>query len=147
MTSGLPVVGDTLTTTHTFTPDSISAFARSVGDMNPLHHDRKLAEASRFGGLIASGTHTASIMMGAVASWTSGKRDAVGLGYSVRLRRHVPEGAVCTITWTIVSLERNERLGGYVLKSEGRLVREDGEVAVTGVSEALIFDGGAGKKL
>lgn len=145
MTSVLPLVGDSFTATHTFTAEEISTFARLAGDMNPLHHDRAAAAASRFGGLIASGTHTASVMMGAVATWTSGRCDAVGLGYSVRLRRHVPEGEQCSITWQIVSLEHSAKLGGFILKTEGRLVRADGETAVTGTSEALIFGEGGSK--
>jgi hypothetical protein len=36
-------------------PGSISAFARAVGDMNPLHHNADFAAATRFGWLTASG--------------------------------------------------------------------------------------------
>ena len=135
----LPQVGDTFTQTHTFTTDDIREFARLIGDTNPLHHDGDAAAASRFGGLIASGGHTGSVMMGAAAAWMSRLHDNVGLGYTVRLRRAVPAGATCTIAWRVASLEPNARLGGTVANMEGSLVNEKGEAAVIVTAQALIF--------
>ncbi|MFC0402107.1 MaoC family dehydratase [Paraburkholderia rhizosphaerae] len=48
---------------HTFTHDEIVAFATQF-DPQPFHVDDALAAASPFGGLIASGWHTCSVMMG-----------------------------------------------------------------------------------
>ena len=139
MTVPLPKVGESFTRTHTFSTDEIREFARLIGDSNPLHHDGKRAAASRFGGLIASGGHTVSVMMGAAAAWMSKQHDNVGLGYSVRLRRAVPAGATCTIAWRIVSLEPNARRGGTVANLEGSLVNEKDEAAVIVTAQALIF--------
>lgn len=49
--------------THTFTAEEIVAFAERF-DPQPFHIDNAAAEASPFGGLIASGWHTCSVMMG-----------------------------------------------------------------------------------
>jgi acyl dehydratase len=47
---------------HLFTPEEIKAFARAY-DPQPFHLDEAAAEASPFGGLCASGWHTAGIWM------------------------------------------------------------------------------------
>ena len=47
---------------HTFTEGEIVAFARQF-DPQPFHIDPVAARASAFGGLIASGWHTAAVMM------------------------------------------------------------------------------------
>ncbi len=49
--------------THTFTAEEIVRFAEQF-DPQPFHIDEAAARASPFGGLIASGWHTCSVMMG-----------------------------------------------------------------------------------
>jgi acyl dehydratase len=49
--------------THTFTVEEILEFAERF-DPQPFHIDEAAALASPFGGLIASGWHTCSVMMG-----------------------------------------------------------------------------------
>src|ERR1700730_17291996 len=48
---------------HTFTHDEIVEFAERF-DPQPFHVDESAASASPFGGLIASGWHTCSVLMG-----------------------------------------------------------------------------------
>ena len=55
-------IGECFEHIETLDKDTISAFANSIGDLNPLHHDDTLAEASRYGGIIACGPHYASIL-------------------------------------------------------------------------------------
>lgn len=50
------------TGSHTFTQDAIIAFARQF-DPQPFHIDPEAAKTSSFGGLVASGWHTASTVM------------------------------------------------------------------------------------
>ncbi|MFN4309165.1 MAG: MaoC family dehydratase [Ferrovibrio sp.] len=47
---------------HTFTQDAIIAFAKQF-DPQPFHIDPAAAEHSSFGGLVASGWHTAATVM------------------------------------------------------------------------------------
>jgi acyl dehydratase len=47
---------------HTFTQDAIIAFARQF-DPQPFHIDPEAAKSSSFGGLVASGWHTAATVM------------------------------------------------------------------------------------
>ncbi len=56
-------VGDTVTIgTYEFTAERIKAFARAW-DPQPFHLDEQAAAGSAFGGLVASGWHTAAAMM------------------------------------------------------------------------------------
>lgn len=48
---------------HTFTTEEIVEFAERF-DPQPFHIDEAAAQASPFGGLVASGWHTCSVMMG-----------------------------------------------------------------------------------
>ena len=43
----------------TLTPAMVAAYAHAAGDDNPVHHDPEFAAATRYGRVIASGTHTA----------------------------------------------------------------------------------------
>ena len=57
------LVGQTIDIgTHQFTSEAIIAFARDY-DPQPMHTDPELARGSIYGGLIASGWHTAALMM------------------------------------------------------------------------------------
>jgi acyl dehydratase len=47
---------------YTFTADEIKRFARQF-DPQPFHTDEEAAKRSHFGGLVASGWHTASVFM------------------------------------------------------------------------------------
>jgi acyl dehydratase len=47
---------------HTFTADEIKAFAREF-DPQPFHLDEEAAARSHFGGLVASGWHTAAVCL------------------------------------------------------------------------------------
>ncbi len=51
-----------VTRTHTITAEEIMAYSR-VYDPQPFHTDERAAAASLFGGLAASGWHTASLSM------------------------------------------------------------------------------------
>ncbi len=142
-TPPLPHVGLEFSGEATFTADAIKDFARLVGDANPLHHDSATAEASRFGGIIASGGHTVSVMMGQAAAFFSQHWPNIGLGYSVRLRRPVLAGETVKITWRVASVEYNAKLKGTVISMDGTLAKPGGAIAITGSCQALIADPGS----
>ncbi len=57
-----PLGEKTVLGSYTFTEDNIVAFAKKY-DPQPFHVDKRAAEASIYGGLIASGWHTAAVWM------------------------------------------------------------------------------------
>ena len=133
------VVGQRFSRDVTVNQESIREFARLVGDENPLHHDKGLAALTRFGGLIASGTHSASIMMGAVAAFTAQFGPSLGLEYSVKLRKPVRAGERLRIEWEVSAIERNPLLGGRVVSFNGRLINDKDETVVSGFAKGLIM--------
>jgi len=134
----LPIaVGDVIAREVTFDSGSIREFARLAGDDNPLHHDRAVAEASRFGTLIASGTHTTAVMMGCLASHFVTKGPSLGLRCQMTFRRAVRAGTTCRIEWTITGIAWKPSLRGHVVDLAGTLSTPEGEVAVAATSSCL----------
>jgi len=131
-------VGATFARTAQFDAAAIRAFATLCGDLNPLHHDERAAAKSPFGGLIASGPHVVSLMMGLDATYLSERFDALGLGFEFRFVKAVPEGATLSLEWTVSDCRPTANRSGYVVAVEGRAVDAAGTVYVTGRGENLI---------
>jgi acyl dehydratase len=114
-------VGHHFTKTITFDEAAIRAFAAAAGDENPLHHDASYAAASRFGGIIASGTHHGALMMGLVATELTRHGAGVGLDFSLSFRKPVSAGATMRLTWEVTALEPAPRLGGTIAHLAGQM--------------------------
>mgnify|MGYP000049654128 CR=1 FL=1 len=97
-------VGESIETeSHLMTEDRIMTFAEEF-DPQPFHVDRAAAEASIYGGIIASGWHTGSVLMrlkttllgassmGSPGGENFGWRAPVYPGDQLRLRSTVLEG-------------------------------------------------------
>jgi acyl dehydratase len=83
---------------HTFTKDEIIAFAREF-DPQPFHLDETAAKASLFGGLCASGWHTAVYgIRGNILARQKGNEQACAQG--VRLAAYGPSPGFRNLTWT-----------------------------------------------
>ena len=68
---------------HTFTAEEIKRFA-SAFDPQPFHIDEEAAEASHFGGLIASGWHSQAVWMKLnVAHWQRRRREREAAGVPI----------------------------------------------------------------
>ena len=132
-------IGDSVSKTAQFDAEGITAFARSTGDMNPLHHDPAVAAKSRFGGIIASGSHVSALLLGMLAGWFAQEPENVGLDYAVRFKAPVRDGDVVTMRWRIVAIEPKASLKGDIVRAEGEVVRTDGVVAVTATAAAAVF--------
>ncbi|TCU20603.1 MaoC family dehydratase [Rhizobium sullae] len=133
-------VGQSFEKSFHFDEQAISIFASAAGDTNPLHHDRVVAERSRFGGIIASGTHYTALMMGLVADYFSRNGEAVGLEFSFQFRKAVPAGSTMQAEWTITEVERSDKLGGHIVHLSGTLKR-DQVVHVAALGKALAIQG------
>lgn len=118
-------VGQTFAQSFHFGEKEISEFARMAGDTNPLHHDREVAERSRFGTIIASGTHYSAVMMGLVADHFARDGEAVGLEFSFQFKKAVPAGSTMTVKWSVLEMTWNEKLGGDLVHLAGTLEQAD----------------------
>lgn len=125
-TEALPArVGETFARQLRFDTESIRAFALSVDDRNPLHHDEVVARAAGYTGLIASGTQLGSIVMAMTATHFSqptaegDERSGLGIAFEIRFRAVVLADEAMEATWTVTSLERKDRLDGWIVRLEG----------------------------
>jgi acyl dehydratase len=132
-------IGDRFSRDADFTEESIRRFASIVGDTNPLHHDAAAAAASPFGRLIASGTQTFSMMLAAVPDYLAAWHPNVGLEASVRLLRPIRAGDRAQIEWEITDIADTPKLRGWIVAVSGRLVRNDGVIALTATSKSLVY--------
>ncbi len=130
-------VGETFSRTVTLDPAAVSAFARSVGDSNPLHHDPLRAAQSRFGGLIACGPHTSSLLLAVTADEFSARGAPLGLDFRVKFRRAVPADATLTLSWTVTRVARHPTLDGDLVSLDGRATGADGTLYLS--AEGLVL--------
>ena len=124
----------------TLTPTAVREYALSVGDTNPVHHDAQFAAASRYGRLIASGTHTTALLLGLTASYFSAKGSMVGLEFWVRFVRPVSADETIRLEWLVVKVTPNEKLGGDIVELRGRIKGEGGDTAVGAKGRVLFME-------
>jgi len=118
-------VGETFSMRVRLRDEDIPAFAASVQDHNPLHHDIEVARAAGYPGLIASGTQVGSLLMAMTASHFAQPladgtpRNGLGIGFDIRFRAVVLADEDIDLRWTVTGLERKEKLNGWITQLEG----------------------------
>ena len=120
------------------TPSAVAAYAHAAGDDNPVHHDPAFAADTRFGRVIASGTHTTALLLGLTASHFSRKGAMVGLEFWVRFRRPVYADETIQLDWIVVRVTPSQRLHGDIVDLRGRIKGEDGQTAVGAKGRVLV---------
>jgi acyl dehydratase len=124
----------------TLNPAMVAEYAGAVGDTNPVHHDAALAAATRYGRLIASGTHTTALLLGLTASHYSQTGAMVGLEFWVRFRRPIYADETIRLEWLVVKVTSNPKLNGDVVELRGRIKNENGETALGAKGRILVTD-------
>jgi acyl dehydratase len=124
---------------HTFTHDEIVEFAGRF-DPQPFHVDDAAAAASPFGGLIASGWHTCSVLMGllvrnALAGSTSMGSPGVD---DIRWLKPVRVGDTIRMTNTVVDKRvLSSKPDRGIVSTEWAGINQHGETVITVRSKAL----------
>ena len=121
-------------------PEDASAFARAVGDSNPLHHDPEFAAATRFERMLASGPQTTAHLMALTASHFAKRGAMLGLEFWFRFRRPVYADETVTLEWLVVAVKQSSRLGGEIIDLRGRLLKQNGETAVGAKGRVLVTE-------
>ncbi len=124
----------------TLTPSTVGAYANAAGDDNPVHHDAEFAASTRYGRLIASGTHTTALLLGLTASHFSKKGAMVGLEFWVRFRRPIYADETILLEWLVVKVTPNDKLNGDVVELRGRIKAQDGQTALGAKGRVLVTD-------
>lgn len=118
-------VGETFGQRLRIAAAEIPAFAASVHDHNPLHHDVEVARAAGYPGLIASGTQVGSYLMALTATHFAKPtedghaRGGLGIGFELRFRAVVFADEDIDLHWRVTELVRKDRLDGWIAKLEG----------------------------
>lgn len=131
---------DRFSSVVTLDPVVVSAFAESVGDTNPVHHDHEFAASTRYKCPIASGTHTSALLLGLAASHFSKNGAMVGLEFWLKFRRPVYADEKIFLEWLVVKVTPNRKLKGDVVELRGRIKGEDGQTALGAKGRVLVTD-------
>ncbi|WP_227355410.1 MaoC family dehydratase [Haladaptatus salinisoli] len=101
-------VGDSTESALEATQERIDRFAALTGDDNPLHVDADYAEDGLFGGRVAHGALTASVVSAALVRLDG---DIVYLSQNLSFENPVRPGETVTATATVVEDLGDDRLG------------------------------------
>lgn len=124
---------------YSVTREEIVEFAREF-DPQPFHLDEAAAAASPFGGLIASGWHTAAMMMRMITSRGTGGPILASPGFeNLRWLKPVRPGDVLSVRSTVreTRASRSKPDRGLV-KFNTEVLNQHGEPVMTLVSMALM---------
>jgi 3-hydroxybutyryl-CoA dehydratase len=121
-------------------PETVSAFARAVGDDNPIHHDPDFAARTRFKRPLASGPQTTAHLMGLMAKHFSQRGAMLGLEFWFRFNKPVYADETVDLEWLVVSVKQTSRRDGQIIDLRGRLRNEYGETAVGAKGRVLVTD-------
>ena len=132
--------GERFSTEVTLTPEMVAAFARDVGDDNPVHHDPEFAAGTRFRRPIASGTHTTALLLALTAKHFSKRGAMLGLEFWQRFKKPVFADETIKLEWLVVRVTPNATLRGDVVELRGRIKCADGRTAVGAKGRVLVTD-------
>jgi acyl dehydratase len=124
-----------------FTTDSIITFAREY-DPQPMHTDPEQARGSIYGGLIASGWHTAGTYMRMLVDSVIGQSESLGSPGVDNLRwlKPVRPGDTLHGRFTVVEAKLSRsRPDRGIVRSRGEMVNQDNEIVMQ--VEAVNFFG------
>ena len=124
----------------TLDPSMVGAYARAAGDDNPVHHDPGFASSTRYGRVIASGTHTTALLLGLTASHFSKRGAMVGLEFWVRFRRPIFADETIRLEWLVIKVTRNDKLDGDIVELRGRIRAQDGQTALGAKGRVLVTE-------
>jgi 3-hydroxybutyryl-CoA dehydratase len=127
----LPAVGARATRTRVISDKDVRLFARVSGDHNPIHLDDEYAIQSAFGGRIAHGLLTASLISALLGMQLPGP-GAIYLSQSLKFMAPVRIGDTLTASVEVVAVRQEKRL--VTLRTD--CLNQDGVLVLTG--EAMI---------
>ena len=135
--------GETFTRRVRLDDAQIRAFALSVDDRNPLHHDAATARAQGYRAIIASGTQLGSIFMAMTATHFARRgangrpRSSLGMGFDIRFRAPVYGGEDIDLRWTVTAADWKARLAGWITQLEGE-ARSGETLLLSGTGTVLV---------
>lgn len=121
----------------TITEADIVLFAAVSGDNNAVHIDEAFAKTTEFGGRIAHGMLSASVISAALANRLPGP-GTVYLGQNLQFRAPVRPGD--SVSATVTVLEVDQRRRRVTLKTDCHVA---GKLVITGEAKVMVSSGQA----
>jgi 3-hydroxybutyryl-CoA dehydratase len=121
-------------------PETVAKFALAAGDTNPIHHDPAFAQSTRYGRLIASGTHTTALILGLTASHFSQHGAMVGLEFSVKFYKPLYADETIQLEWLVTKVTASQKLGGDIVELRGRIRNQQKQTALGATGRVLVTD-------
>ncbi|MEY5097770.1 MAG: hypothetical protein RJA36_489 [Pseudomonadota bacterium] len=131
-------LGMSATFSKTITEADIVLFAGVSGDNNAIHTNEEFARTTQFGGRIAHGILTASVISAVVANRLPGA-GTVYLGQQLRFKAPVRPGDTVHATVTVKSVDQAKARAGL-----DTVCRVDGKVVIEG--EALVMTSSSARR-
>jgi 3-hydroxybutyryl-CoA dehydratase len=128
-------VGDSAEITKKIEQADIDAFAAVTGDRNPVHVDEVFAQQTRFGGRIAHGMLTASLISSVLANKLPGE-GSIYLGQTLQFVAPVFPGDEVTARVTVKAVRENKP----IVTLETICVNQRGETVIRGEATVLISE-------
>jgi 3-hydroxybutyryl-CoA dehydratase len=135
MNADIPSVGQSAEFAKTITEADVVLFAGITGDFNPVHVDAEAAAASRFGGRIAHGMLSASLISTVLGTRLPGP-GAIYLSQSLRFTAPVRIGDTVTARVEVVEVMEKRRVRLVTTcRTQGGTVVVEGEAVVMTAGE------------
>ena len=129
---GVPEIGQKAELTREVLTQDIEMFTAISGDHNPLHYNKELAEATKFGGIIVQGGITSAILNAVVAEKLPGP-GTVFLHVDWNFKAPVKPGDEITGAVEVLKVRTDKP----ITELKTTVTRGDGTVALDG--EALCY--------
>jgi acyl dehydratase len=105
----LPKVGDSASLTKSISLEEINQFAQVSGDVNPVHLDEEFAKKTRFGGRIAHGMWSASLISAVLGTKLPGP-GTIYLSQTLTFKAPVLPGEPITATVKVLKVREDKRI-------------------------------------
>jgi acyl dehydratase len=122
-------VGQSATLTRTIRDADVAAFAALTGDSNPIHVDEAFARRTFFGGLIAHGMLTASLLSTLIGMLLPGT-GAIYRSQTLEFVKAVRPGDELTVRGEIREVDREQN----VVRLDCNIERADGQTVLRGTA-------------
>ena len=126
-------VGDSASVTRTITQADIENFAELSGDCNAIHLDQEYATQTRFGGRIAHGLLTSSLISAVIGNQLPGL-GSIYLGQTLQFTAPVFPGDTIVAKATVTSIREDKP----VVKLETICTNQRDEVVIKGEATVLV---------
>ena len=121
-----------------FTEGELKKLAKDCGDMNLIHHDSNLAKATRFSGIIASGSAMSAIFSAMIPTHLSQFSPMLGLEMSFKFPKPIKANMDILMTWHITHV-LNKPNAEQLMELAGEITDSEGSPLIIGAAKVILL--------